>query len=137
MGRCKTAPASVESEDCRCIGKGVQMSTEPLIITFPGASTAEGNRFAGSLADALRDVDPEIVVDRRRERADTQDFGATLAVVLATTAATALAKGIAAWLARNSGAHVEIRRQGKVVLVASHLDSKDAARITEALSSGT
>jgi hypothetical protein len=110
------------------------MPTEPLIVTFPEASMAEGNRLASTLADVLRDVDPNIVVDRQRQRPDTQDFGATLAVLLGTAAATAVAKGIAAWLAPNSGARIEIRRKGKVVLLATHLDSKDVSRIAEALS---
>src|SRR5215472_15795269 len=110
------------------------MSSSPLVIRFTDASTAEGNRLAGTLSEALRDVDPGIVVDRQKERPDTQDFGATLAVMLGTAAATALAKGIAAWLARNSGARIEIRRKGKVVLLATHLDSKDVPRLAEALS---
>jgi Effector Associated Constant Component 1 len=73
-------------------------------------------------------------VDRQRERRDTQDFGATLAVVLGTAAVTAVAKGVAAWLAKNSGSRIEIKRKGKAVLVATHLDSHDVPRIVEALS---
>jgi Effector Associated Constant Component 1 len=111
------------------------MPAEALVVSFANASLAEGNRLAGSLAEALRDVDPSIVVDRQRERSDTQDFGASLAVMLGTAAVTALAKGIAAWLARNSGARIEIRRKGKVVLMATHLDSKDIPRLAAALSS--
>jgi Effector Associated Constant Component 1 len=110
------------------------MPSEPLIVSFPDASSAEGNRLAADLAEALRDIDPGIGVDRRRERADTQDFGASLAVVLGTAAATALAKGIASWLARNSGARIEIKRNGEVLLSATHLDSKDVPRIAEAFS---
>jgi hypothetical protein len=110
------------------------MSTEPLVVTFPDASAAEGNRLASSLAEALCDIDPSIVVDRHRERTDTQDFGAILGVVLGTAAATAVAKGLASWLARNSGAQIEIRRRGKVVLRATHLDSNDIPRIVEGLS---
>ena len=109
------------------------MLTESLLFTFPDASVAEGNRLASSLADALQDMDPNIVVDRQRERADTQDFGAILAVILGTAAVTAVAKGIAAWLARNSGARIEIRRKGELVLLATHLDSQDVSRIAEAL----
>jgi membrane-associated two-gene conflict system component 1 (EACC1) len=111
------------------------MSSEALVIRFADASVAEGNQLANTLADALRDVDSSVIVDRQRERSDTQDFGASLAVMLGTAAATAVAKGIGAWLARNSGARIEIRRKGKVVLVATHLDSKDVPRIAEALSS--
>lgn len=108
---------------------------ETLVISFADTSTAEGNRFASTLAETLRDVDPSIIVDRQRERPDTQDFGASLAVMMGTAAATAVARGITAWLARNSGARIEIRRKGKIVLVATHLDSKDIPRIAEALSS--
>lgn len=108
------------------------MPSQSLMVTFPDASKAEGNRLANSLADVLRDTDPNILVERQRERPDTQDFGATLAVILGTAAATAVAKGIAAWLARNSGAKIEIRSKGEVVLSATHLDSKDIPRIAEA-----
>jgi hypothetical protein len=110
------------------------MRAESLIMSFPDVTTAEGNRLANTLAETLRDVDPGITVDRQRERPDTQDFGASLAVVLGTAAATAVAKGIAAWLARNSGARIEIRRKGEVVLTATHLDSKDVPRLAAALS---
>lgn len=112
------------------------MSPDSLLIGFPDASTAEGNRLTNSLAEALRDIGPGIIVERQRERPDTQDFGASLAVILGTTAVTAVAKGLAAWLARNSGARVEIRRKGRLVLRASHLSSKDTSRIVKALSSG-
>jgi Effector Associated Constant Component 1 len=111
------------------------MLSGALVIGFPDASVADGNRLASTLAEALRDLDPGIAVERQRERSDTQDFGASLAVVLGTTAATAMAKGLVAWLTRNSGARIEIRRKGKVVLVATHLDSQDVPRIVEALSS--
>lgn len=110
------------------------MPAELFTVSFVDTSSAEGNRLASTLAEALRDTDPDVRVSRERERADTQDFGATLAVIAGTAAGTALAKGIAAWLARNSGARIEIRRAGEVVLAASHMDSKDVARIAEALS---
>ena len=111
------------------------MSAESVTVAFPDASSAEGNRLAATLADALLDADPDVVVDRQRERPDTQDFGASLAVgLLGTAAATAVARGIAAWMARNSGVQIEIRRKGKIVLIARYLDSKDVPRIVEAFS---
>lgn len=112
------------------------MPTHPLVITFPDASAAQGDQLAGSLAEALRDIDPNIEVARKRERPDTQDLGATLAVILAAPAVTELAKGIASWVARNSGARIEVRRNGEIVLSADHLDSKDVPRIVAALSTG-
>jgi hypothetical protein len=110
------------------------MSTDSLVISFGDASTAEGNRLAGTLCDALRDADRNVVVNRHRDRADTQDFGTSLVLVMGTAAATSLARGIAAWLARNAGARIEIKRKGEVVLIASHLDSIDVSRIAAALS---
>jgi hypothetical protein len=105
---------------------------DSFILSFSDVTTADGNRFAGSLASSLREADPNVSVERLRERADTQDFGASLAVILGTAAATAIAKGIATWLARNSGAKLEIRRNGKLVLSASQIDSKDVPKIAAA-----
>jgi len=106
------------------------VSESPFVITFPGASTAEANRYAAELATALRETDQELCVEQERDRPDTQDFGATLAIVLGTASVTALAKGVASWLARHSGAKIQISSDGAVI--ASNLDSRDAARIAEA-----
>lgn len=108
------------------------MGESPLIITFPGALAAEANRYAADLAATLRELDRDIKVEQQRDREDTQDLGATVAIILGTASVTALAKGMAAWLARHSGARIQISADGKVV--ASGLDSQDAARIVEAFS---
>jgi hypothetical protein len=109
------------------------MSTSPVVFSFHDSTTADGNRYAGSLAEVLRGVEPAIQVERVRENPDRQDFGVSLAVVLGTAAVTALAKGIASWLARNSGAKMEIRRNGQVLLTVSHLDSTDVPKLAAAL----
>lgn len=106
------------------------MAESPFLISFPGASTAEANRYATDLAIAIRETDSELQVQQHRDRTDTQDLGATLIIILGTASVTALAKGISTWLARHSGASIQIDADGKVV--ASHLDSRDAARIAEA-----
>ena len=108
------------------------MGESPFIITFPGVSTAEANRYAASLAATLREVDQELKVEQQRDRPDTQDFGATLAIILGTASVTALAKGVAAWMAHNR-AKIQINADGTVI--ASGLDSPDAARIAEAFRS--
>jgi hypothetical protein len=110
------------------------MKNDPLTVSFPNTSAAEANRLAGSLQQSLAETDPNLTVTRERERQDTQDFGTTLSVVLGSAAVTAVAKGVAAWVARNSGVKLQIRRGGEVVLEATHLNSPDAARIAEALS---
>jgi Effector Associated Constant Component 1 len=102
----------------------------PFIISFPGSSTAEANRFASGLATAIREAERDVSVEQKRDRPDSQDAGATLVLVLGTAAATAVAKGVEAWLARHSGAKIQISKDGSVI--ASNLDSRDAARIAEA-----
>ena len=108
------------------------MDQSSFIISFAEASPAEANRYAADLATALREVDEGLKVEQRRDRQDTQDFGVTLAIVLGTASVTAVAKGVAAWMARHSGAKIQINADGSVV--AANLDSPDAARIAEAFS---
>jgi hypothetical protein len=107
------------------------MPQEPFIITFLDASLAEANKYASDLATSLRDLDQSLKVEQRKDRPDTQDFGATVAIMLGTASVTAVAKGVAAWLARNSGTKIQINADGSVI--ASTLDSRDAAKIAEAL----
>jgi hypothetical protein len=110
------------------------MADDSLTMAFPGSSLAEGNQLAGSLRECLRDINPEVQVERQRASADTMDFGATLGLILVPAAITAIAKGIGAWLARNSGVRLEIRQDDGSVIVLSHVDSHDVPRIVRALS---
>jgi esterase/lipase superfamily enzyme len=115
-----------------------------IVVSFPHASLAERIRLASTLAETLRGIDPSVQVHVLRgygtssraflDRADTEDLEATLVVVLGTVPATEIAKAIGAWLARNSGAQIEIRRNDEVI--ASHLDSEDVPRIAAAVSDG-
>lgn len=101
-------------------------------FTFPAVSSSQANRYAESLAQVLRDTDPAVHVERERVRNETQDFGGSLVLILGTAAVTEVAKGIAKWLARHSGAQIQISADGKVV--AHNLDSNDAATIAKAFS---
>jgi Effector Associated Constant Component 1 len=107
----------------------------PFIIEFPGVSIADANRYAADLAASLRQVDERLTVRPQRDRPDTQDGGATLAIILGTASVTALAKGLSAWLARHTGAKIQINVDGSVI--ASNLDSRDAARIAKAFRPGS
>lgn len=106
------------------------MTSSPLIITFPGISAAEANRHAAGLAAAIRNSDRSVKAEQKRDRPDTQDLGTTIAVILGTASITEVARGVATWLARHSGAKIQISTDGNVI--ASNLDSRDAARIAEA-----
>jgi hypothetical protein len=102
-----------------------------VLVSFKDVSTAEANVYAASLADAVKDVDRAIKAERVRERGDTQDFGATLAIILGSASATAIATGISHWLARHSGVRLEIRTPAGEI-IATNLDSKDAPQIAQA-----
>jgi hypothetical protein len=81
-----------------------------LMISFIDTDLATANEFAGDLAESLAEDMPTASVTRLREDPHTQDFGATLAIILGSTAITALAKGVASWLARRQDAHLRLRR---------------------------
>jgi hypothetical protein len=103
------------------------------VLRFPDAGINDANRYARSLRDTLRELDESGArLEVQRNDPESQDFGATLVLVLGTSAVAALAEGIKTWLSRNSGARIEILQNGRIV--AEHLDSKDAAAIATALS---
>lgn len=79
-------------------------------IAFADVDKGTANEFAGELAEFLTDELPGASVTRQRDDPLTQDFGATLAVILGSAAVTALAKGIAAWLARRHEAVVVLQK---------------------------
>lgn len=92
----------------------------PLNIRAVGTDLAEANRIAGDLEDWLAQETPAINMARIRDNVLDQDFGATLAVILGTTAVTALAKGIANWLARRQDTILTLSRTsptGEVIIV--------------------
>jgi hypothetical protein len=109
------------------------MQQDTVVLSFPGCSAKDANLHVQTLAESLTYTDPNLTLERRRDRTDTQDFGATLAIILGSAAVSTLARGIANWLARNSGARIDITTEDGQVL-ASNLNSGDVPRIIEALS---
>lgn len=104
-----------------------------LQIGFGDVSDARANVLASSLLEALRDIDPGVDAQQVRPREDSQDLGTAIALVLGTAAAQAVARGIGTWIARHSGVKVEFMHDGKTVLVATDVDSKDVSKILEAI----
>lgn len=109
------------------------MAEETVFVTFSNVSPGEANSYISKLAQEIIEADAEVVVEKARERSNTQDFGAVLAIVLGSASATAVATGISHWLARHSGVRLEIKDKHGTIL-ASNLDSRDAARIAQAIS---
>jgi len=102
-------------------------------IRFVNASPDEGNLNLTNLRDFLRDIVPRknhLAMERKRENANSQDFGATLVLVLGTAAATAVAQGIRTWLAAHTGTTIEIT-DAKGQVVARNINSASAAEIAK------
>jgi acyl-CoA reductase-like NAD-dependent aldehyde dehydrogenase len=108
------------------------MADNEIIITFPEATPDAKNICAASLSDELKDVHRSIRGNRRKEQADTMDFGATLVLVLGTAAATEVAKGIAKWIARHK-TKIQLTVGGNSLTI-SDSDPASTARVIEALS---
>ncbi len=108
------------------------MNQQTYIVKFTGVSVADANRYASELRDTLLEADPDIEVERRRDDLRTQDFGATLVLILGTTSATAIAKAIGDWLKLRNSASLQFETpEGKVLV--QNITSKDAAKLAEFL----
>jgi hypothetical protein len=109
------------------------MSQQDIVISFANCSFADANRYAQELEGALIRVDPSIHIQRATKEG-SQEIVSSLVLLFGTPVAASLAHAIYTFLARNSGAKIRISTP-KGELIADNLDSKDAARIAEALAS--
>jgi len=125
-------------------------------ISFPEKSTAEANDLAKNLQNEIQMMGEPVKVKRVRDRADTQDFGATLLLILAAPAVikgaehigpameqlakgagaamTELAEGIASWM-RRTGSSISVKCGDKVVTV-KNTDSANLPGIMAAICGG-
>ena len=102
-------------------------------ISFDNCSAGEAAQLANQLEQDLREA-AAAEISRKKDRPDSQDFGATLVVLFGTPVAIVLAKAVSNFLRRHSGASISITKDG---VMAKNLDSKDAARIAEAFAGKT
>jgi hypothetical protein len=113
------------------------MDNPQITIQFPDVTDDLGNVYAEDLRTSLAEsLDPGDWVERRRTNPDSQDFGATLVLVLGTTAITAIAEGIRTWLARNSGVSIDIVVGGKTVR-ARNLDNQGVQELAKVLAAAS
>lgn len=105
------------------------MEKQMYTIKFEGISAAEGNRYASELRNMLLDATPDAEVDQRRSDTRTQDFGATLVLILGTPAVIAITRAIGNWLQLRNSASLTIEKDGRVI--AKNISSKDAAKLAE------
>lgn len=103
---------------------------QQFVIRFEDLSAAEAGDRAASLRETLLDASPDLSVEVKKSDAATMDMGATLVLVLGTPAVIAIAKGIAAFLARERAGTLVIEQDGRVLFKGN---SSDAAKVAAAL----
>ena len=108
------------------------MTNREILIRFPDANLAEGNRLAEELRQDLLDMVPGIQVERYRDDPASMDFGATLVLVLGAPATLIIARAIHKWAGRANAAHIEFTTKAGTVSV-KNVESKDVTSIVKAL----
>lgn len=108
------------------------MEKQTYIITFDNISAADANRYAEELRRALLEASPDVEVHRRRDDPHTQDFGATLVLLLGTPATAAIVTAIGNWLALRNRASLTIKRADEQIVV-QNITSTKAAELAQYL----
>jgi hypothetical protein len=108
---------------------------QTLIIRFENETAASASQKAYELREKLLDISPDVSAEITKDDQSTQDFGATLVLVLGTPVLVIVAKGISDYLTRTGGSITIEEREGKITKIkAENVKSNDVARIIEAFS---
>jgi hypothetical protein len=111
------------------------MNEPTYVIEFSGASSADANRYAEELRSTLLKAAPEAKVERQRADPESQDFGATLVLVLGTPVAVVLANAFRDWLNRRNQVILTIKSpDGDIVL--QNVTAKHALKVMELFAPG-
>ena len=105
-----------------------------VMIRFEGKSPAAATIAAEELRRKLqKSVGDSAAINIQKDRGDTQDFGATLVLVLGTPAALALAKGIHDFIAK-WGDRVTIKTpEGQIIATGDGAKNINVSEAAEAL----
>ena len=110
----------------------------PIEVRFEGLSTAAANTAAEELRRHLDQATSGTASFKiKNDRTDTQDFGATLVIVLGTPAVLAIAKGIHDFIAKRGNRVTIMTPNGKIVATGDASHNIDVAKTVEALSQVT
>ena len=104
--------------------------TTTFALRFDNVSVAEANRLAKELESEIRAAYDGAKASVAKDDKTTQDFGATVIVVLGTPAIVAVAKAIADYIQRR-GVAVNITPEGGVTI--NNVKSADVANIVKNL----
>ncbi len=105
---------------------------DQLIISFPEESEGQANILAQDLKEALEALQEVKEAETRRADPTSQDFGATLGIILGSGAAVAIAQGIKAWLTRHHSVTLRIERPDGTVVM-ENLTAAKAVKLAEKL----
>ena len=105
------------------------MSSDEISLSFEGVSKAEANVMAADLSDFLReraDIDSKV----SREDPRTQDFGATIILILSASSVKVIAGAIGTWMQRHREAEARLRISD-ISLDLSNVDTKTVTLLVE------
>lgn len=106
--------------------------TQKVVIHFEDLTPAEAGKKAANLREALLDASPDVSVNVEKRDTTTMDPGTVLLLVLGTPAVIAIAKGIAAFIARERHGTLVIEfPDGRLVKFDGN--SSDSAKIAASL----
>ena len=86
------------------------MPDQTVTCSFPDVESGDANILAEDFADSIIEDVSDASIRRVRDDELSQDFGASLVLILGTPAVLALASGVSKWLARRSEARIQLRR---------------------------
>ena len=120
---------------------GGSVMSAQFTLDFDDTDPAEANVLCGELQDSLRQDVPDVEISRFKSNPLTQDFGATLVLVLGTAAVTRLAEGIAAWLGTRHEAKLRLSRVNpdgstEEIVVNGQVGSRTHQIVTDFLAGG-
>jgi hypothetical protein len=103
----------------------------PILISFVGETDAEADKLAGSLSSSLRETDRSLLVERQKVNSESLDYGSILSLVLGSAAVGAVAKGVAAWIAKHGGTTIRIRCSDGTSVEINNATGADTAQIVQ------
>jgi hypothetical protein len=112
------------------IARRTVLSDQSFEIEFQDASRREANLNAESLKVAILNSSEGVRVEQKRDDEHSQDFGATLLVVLGTPAVIAFARALGDWLKLHHSVVIDIKTPDGRYL-AKNITAKDAQELAE------
>lgn len=103
-----------------------------IVLAFPNESSAQANKLASSLEQAIASRGAAESVERVREDDSSMDAGTLLAIVLGAPSVASLVTSIKEWALRNYRGTIEVSRGGASIKL-ENVAIKDVDQLVQAL----